>query len=100
MKKWIFCFPVVVLFIQCSLNASQEQALNTALGRYIQARNECMTTGLVGFTHPSLVKDFQLAGDSAFTRKFDCVNNPEYYYAIQNATLRTSASEGDVIQVL
>lgn len=100
MKKWLFGFSALLLLVQCTLSARQEQALNTALGKYIQARNECLTTGLVGFTHPALVKDFQQAGDSLFSRKFDCINNPEYYYTIQNATLRSTTTEGEHIQVL
>lgn len=100
MKRIFLYFPLVVLFVQCTLSAKQEAALNSSLAKYIQARNECMVTGLVGFTHPELVKDFKAAGDSLFSVKFDCENNPEYYYAIQNATLRSTSTEGENIHVL
>ncbi len=100
MKNTLFYFPLLLILCQCTLSARQEEALNSSLAKYMQARNECMVTGLVGFTYPELVRDFKEAGDSLFSGKFDCDNNPEYYYAIQNATLRSTESEGEMIQVL
>jgi len=100
MKKLFFCIPILLLLWQCTLSASQEAALNSSLSKYIQARNDCQVVGLVGFTYPELVKDFKNHGDSAFQQKFDCDKNLEYYYAIQNATLRQTMKNDKTIHVL
>lgn len=100
MKNIFFCFPFLMLFVQCTLTAKQEASLNSGLAKYIHARNDCELVGLVGFTYPELVKDFKVSGDSSFQYKFDCEKNPEYYYAIKNATLRSTVKEGNEIQVL
>lgn len=100
MKKLLFCFPLLMLLWQCTLSASQEASLNSSLSKYIQARNECQVVGLVGFTYPELVKDYKNQGDSSFQQKFDCENNREYYYAIQNATLRETMKQDKIIHVL
>ncbi len=101
MKKILFCFPFLLLFFaQCTLSAKQEASLNSGLAKYIHARNECELVGLVGFTYPDLVKEYKDAGDSVFQYKFNCDKNPDYYYAIQNATLRESVKENNVIHVL
>lgn len=100
MKNLLFCFPFLMVFVQCTLSAKQEAALNSSLAKYIHARNDCELVGLVGFTYPELVKQYKDAGDSLFQYKFNCEENPEYYYAIQNATLRSTVKENNEIQVL
>lgn len=92
--------PILFTFWRCSLSASQEAALNSSLSNYIQARNDCQVVGLVGFTYPELVKDFKSISDSVFKTKFDCDKSGEYYYQIQNPTLRSTVSEGKNIHVL
>lgn len=100
MKKLLFCFPLLILFFQCTLSAKQEATLNSALSKYIIARNDCQVVGLVGFTYPELVKEYKQISDSVFQYNFDCDKNPAYYYAIQNATLRSTSKENSSIHVL
>lgn len=100
MKKLLFCFLLLILFVQCTLSAKQEASINSALSKYINARNDCQVVGLVGFTYPELVKEYKQISDSVFQFKFDCDKNPAYYFAIQNATLRTIAQEKESIHVL
>lgn len=100
MKKWLFLFGFLPFLVACTLTADQEASLNSSVSRYIQARNECQVVGLVGFTHPELVKDFKSQGDSVFQQKFDCKDNPDYFNLIQNPTLRSTVKEGKTIHVL
>lgn len=100
MKKLIFCFPFLLLFWQCTLGAKQEAALNKALSNYITARNDCQVTGLVGFSYPDYVAHYHNLGDTVFKQKFDCDESAEYFYAIKNASLRETVTQGDMIQIL
>lgn len=100
MKTFVICFPLLFLLVQCTLSAQQEAALNSSLSKYIMARNDCQVVGLVGFTYPELVKDFKNVSDSAFQYKFDCDKNQDYYFAIQNATLRSTSKSNSNIHVL
>lgn len=99
MKKYIFyslfCFGV---FAQCTLNASQEARLNKSVSNYTAAINKCQVTGIVGFTHPKVVKYYRDLGDSTFIAHFSC--DPTNNTRITNSTLRKTASKNDEIHAL
>lgn len=89
---------LTVLLFSCTLNSEQEASLNQNLSRYLKARNNCMKTGIIGFTHPDYVLEVKNESDSAFLKAFDCKN---YGDAVRfsDPTLRKTVKEKDVIHI-
>ena len=94
---FLLCTLSVILFHACTLNSTQETALNQHLSHYLNAKKNCSGVGLAGFSHPEYVKEVKDLGDSTFQTTFTC--NEKYRGFTFDATLRKSASKGDVIQI-
>jgi hypothetical protein len=94
-----FLASILVTFLfSCTLNSEQEASLNQNLSRYLKARNSCMKTGIIGFSHPDYVLEVKNESDSAFLKAFDCEN---YGKAVRfsDPTLRKTIKEKDIIHV-
>lgn len=89
-------FVLAILF-SCTLNSTQETALNQHLSHYLTAKKQCSGVGMAGFSHPEYVKEVKEQGDSIFQATFSCKENKKGL--IYDATLRKSNSKGDNIQI-
>lgn len=69
--KTYYTFLVFLLLAACTLNSEQERALNAAMTRYIDARNEGKVTVTVACTYPPAVAYYTALGDSAFRLHYD-----------------------------
>lgn len=97
MKNIKIIVPIILLtgLFSCTLNSTQETALNQHLSHYLTAKKNCSGVGLAGFSHPEYVKEVKEQGDSIFQETFSC-NEKGFIY---DATLRKTNSKGDKIQI-
>lgn len=95
---FFFILTLTAILFSCILNSEQESSLNQNLSRYIKARNSCMVTGIIGFTHPVYVQEVKHESDSAFLKAFDCEN---YGKAVRftDPTLRKTIKKNNIIHV-
>lgn len=96
MKTVFSVLLLSVVLVACSLNGQQEASLNSAKLAYLDARNNNKVALLVKLTYADAVRYYRNQGDSVFKERFRPENNQTY---LQNGSLKTVESNGDVIHV-
>ena len=70
MKKGILALLLLGFTTACTMNASQEQALNSDSSKYLAAYNSGNSIRLIARTHPAYVSYIRSKGDSFFLKTF------------------------------
>jgi hypothetical protein len=70
MKAIFLLLLVLISCFACTLNAEQEQALARDISKYFEARNNGDALMYLSFTHPSVVKHYQLLGNEKIRERF------------------------------
>ena len=96
--KWIFGIGILLLMAACTLNATQEQALNNGIRLYLKATNEGSILLVASKTHPAFVKYARSKGIDFFKATFKSEEANEY--ATSNFTIKETKAKGDQIHVL
>lgn len=96
--KHFYLFLLLFIIGSCSLNATQESALNQSKNEYVGARNEGVIISYVAYTHPNVVGYYKELGDKAFIDKFDLKVGVGALY-LQDGSIKETNWDGDKIQV-
>ena len=96
--KHFYLFVLLFFIGSCSLNATQEAALNHAKIEYIGARNEGVIITYVAFTHPNVVGYYKDLGDNKFIERFD-LNSGVGSLFLQDGSIKETDWDGDNIHV-
>ena len=67
--KYFYFFILLFIIGSCSLNATQESALNQSKNEYIGAINEGIIISYVAYTHPNAVRYYKDHGDEVFLNR-------------------------------
>lgn len=81
----------------CSLNSTQEAALNNAVLSYVESHNGGAVMKFVSITHPNVVAYYKGMGDDAFKRKFELFSQLDGGDYIQDGTVWEIETEGKTI---
>lgn len=95
-NSWMIILLLIGLFA-CTLSAHQEETLNRSVTRFMEAKRKGVTLAYVSMIQPDFVRYYQEQGDSLFKKKFTTEEASEY--SLDDATLQSTAKDGDRIQV-
>lgn len=98
MKYLTFVLLVLVLTC-CTLNSTQETSLNQHVSKYIKAKNNCLITGVIGFTYPAYVKELKQTGNKEFMRVFNCNDSTSLQNKLSIPIYRAAKTSEKMIQV-
>lgn len=98
--KYFALLTLIILLAACTLDSTQEKALQGALNEYISIHNDGKVTGFAALTHPSVLKYYTDLGDKAFSEKFELVDTSFTSVYWHDAIIRSTEKDGDKIHVL
>jgi len=78
MFKWILGISIFCFLVGCSLNATQEKALNLQLGLFLKSLNDPSRLAVVSRTHPAYVRYVRDLGPDYFKHVFETVEQEDY----------------------
>lgn len=81
----------------CSLNATQEGALNNAVLSYVESHNAGAVMKFVSIIHPNVVDYYEDQGDEAFKQKFELFSQFEGGDFIQDGSVWEIETKGNTI---
>ena len=88
---------LVLLLTACSLNSTQEAALNNAVINYVDAHNKGAVMEYVSIAHPKVVAYYNSLGEDEFKDKFELFSKVEGGDFIQDGTVWEIESQGKSI---
>ena len=96
--KHLCLFILLFAIGSCSLNSTQEDSLNQAKNKYIEARNKGIIITYVEFTHPKVVRYYKDLGDNVFIDRFDLEVGVGSLF-LQDGAIKETNWDGDNIHV-
>ena len=91
-----FAFFLLLLAASCSLNGTQEAALQKSMSEYIEAHNNDDLVKYLEYSHPDAIRYYKDLGHDEFKEHFSLASYENSYF-LQDGILKDTESDGNTI---